>query len=155
MSGAKNSLGRKAPAYQEYSASMLANCDFRALNLTERGLLYTVRLECWTNGGVPSDIRRLSKFLGIDETELTTALPSIASFLREENGKLICPELDDYRSGLEERRRRQSEGGKKGAASTNKKWSSGTNDGGPPAASPRSSPDHGEWLDGYGRAELS
>lgn len=155
MSGAKISLGMKAPAYQEYAANMLANGDFRALSLAERGLLYTVRLEFWTNGGVPAEMRRLAKFLRIEEAEITAALPAIASFLREDQGKLICPDLDDYRAAQEERRRRQSDGGKKGAASTNKRWSPGANDGRPLEASLKANPVHDEFVDRYSRAEAS
>ena len=32
---------------------------------------------------------------------------------------IICPELDDYRTHLEDRKKRQSEGGKHGASITN------------------------------------
>lgn len=151
MSGAKISLGMKAPAYQEYAANMLANGDFRALSLAERGLLYTVRLECWANGGVPSDMRRLANFLRFDEADITAALPAIASFLRQDQGKLICPDLDDYRAAQEERRRRQSDGGKKGAASTNKRFSPSAMDGRSHATSPRVDP----WIADLERAEAT
>ena len=52
MSMAQN---RTPPAYQEYAASVIANGDYRVLSLAERGLLYTLKLECWVNHRVPKD----------------------------------------------------------------------------------------------------
>jgi len=37
---------RTAPAYQEYAASMMARLEYRTLTLPQRGLLYSMRLEC-------------------------------------------------------------------------------------------------------------
>ena len=50
-----------APCYQEYAASMLANLDFRQMPLSARGLLYTLRLECWENHRLPADSNKLCK----------------------------------------------------------------------------------------------
>lgn len=47
------------PAYQEYAADMLSNRHFRMMTLQQRGLLYTLRLECWVNGSVPCDLTSL------------------------------------------------------------------------------------------------
>jgi hypothetical protein len=110
---------RDAPAFQEYAASMLARSDFRALDLVARGLLYTLRLECWVNGSVPADPMRLAKVLGLQAEGVRTALPELAPFFKVKGSDLTCPELDDYRAHLEDRRRRQSAGGKAGAAKTN------------------------------------
>ena len=46
---------RKPPAYQEYAATILAQLPFRAMNLQDRGLLFTMRLECWVNTRLPSN----------------------------------------------------------------------------------------------------
>ena len=55
---------RKPPAYQEYASTMLANISFRSMNMEARGLLHTMRLECWANYELPSDLELLSSVLG-------------------------------------------------------------------------------------------
>mgnify|MGYP007026270862 FL=1 len=52
---------RKPPAYQEYASTMLADISFRSMNMEARGLLYTMRLECWANGRMPSEIESLDR----------------------------------------------------------------------------------------------
>lgn len=113
---------RPAPAYQEYAAAMMASTPYRLLGLSERGLLYTMRLECWVNHGIPENPAALAKILGFDAAEVAAALPAVMPFFRKENGFITCPELDDYRRHLEVTRLKQSEGGKQSAA--NKKGKS-------------------------------
>lgn len=112
---------RDAPAYQEYSANMMARIDYRAMSLAERGLLYTLRNECWVNRQVPCDVQMLAKILGYDVAEVQATLPAVMSFLAIKGDYLVCPELDDYRETLDLRREQQSRGGKQGAARTNSK----------------------------------
>ena len=133
---------RKAPAYQEYAATMLANRNFRLMTLAERGLFYTLRLECWENMLVPASKHELSKYLGYDVAELEKAMTAhVKAFLLENDGLFTCPELDDYRQHLEERKNKQSEGGKRGAASKNGKVNRPrkTGEAGDVARSPRNS----------------
>ena len=112
---------RKPPAYQEYPATMLASRNFRLMNIAERGLLYTIRLECWENREVPASINHLAKYIGCDVSDVQVALTDLVkSFLNEEDGLLTCPELDDYRQHLDERKSKQSAGGKNGALITNR-----------------------------------
>lgn len=110
---------RPPPAYQEYASSMLANYDFRALSLGARGLLYTLRLECWANRRLPSDPLTLSKALGIEIDQVVKYTAELQAFFKVQDGWLISPELENYRIHLDHRRERQSDGGKKGAAKTN------------------------------------
>lgn len=110
---------RDAPAYQEYAAAMLARTEFRVLGLVARGLLYTLRLECWVNVRLPSDPVRLARVLGLSASEVEQALAELKPFFTMLAGELRCPELDDYRAHLNERRQRQSAGGRAGAAKTN------------------------------------
>jgi uncharacterized protein YdaU (DUF1376 family) len=112
---------RDAPAYQEYSANMMARIDYRAMSLAERGLLYTLRNECWVNRQVPADVHKLAKILGYDTADVQATLPAVMSFFAIEGASLVCPELDDYREKLDLRREQQSQGGKQGAARTNSK----------------------------------
>ena len=124
MTAAKVGQGMKAPAYQEYAANMLADINFRSLGLAERGLLYTLRLECWVNGRMPSRAAKLAKALGLQEDEIARGLKELTPFFSDTAGMLSCQSLEDYRAAHLERRTRQSAGGKKGAATTNKKWAS-------------------------------
>jgi hypothetical protein len=61
---------REPPAFQEYPASILAERNFRLMSLPERGLLFTIRLECWVNGSVPSLPDELAKYLGLNPTDV-------------------------------------------------------------------------------------
>ena len=110
---------RPAPCYQEYTASMLANVNFRQMPLAARGLLYTLRLECWENHRLPADPSKLASVLRFDESEIIAAMQWLDTFIRIKDGWLTSPELDDYRQHLADRLKAQSNVGKKGAAKTN------------------------------------
>lgn len=109
---------RPPPAYQEYAASMLASMQFREASLEARGLLWTIRLECWVNERVPADPERLARYLGVPR-DLKPLLAEVISFFEIERGCLICPDLEGYRDELDARWARQSAGGKAGAEKTN------------------------------------
>jgi hypothetical protein len=111
---------RDAPAFQEYAAAMMARTDYRVMSLQARGLLYTLRLECWVNGSLPADPVVLGRVLGYPWEQIEQALPEVTRFFAFADGQIRCPELDDYRAHLEDRRQRQSEGGRAGAAKTNR-----------------------------------
>jgi hypothetical protein len=122
---------RKPPAFQEYAASILSSKSFRVMNLSERGLLFTMRLECWVNQYIPTLSSELAKYLGFNHQEISDALSeNVVSNFNKSGGSFVCPELEDYRQHLIEQREKQSSGGKKGAAKTNKKWRE-TESGGP------------------------
>ncbi|MDE2434429.1 MAG: hypothetical protein KGN37_16465 [Burkholderiales bacterium] len=106
---------RDAPAYQEYAASVMAKTQYRVLSLTDRGLLYTLKLECWVNQRMPADPAFLARVLGLDVDEVAASLPKVMPFFERDGPDLICPELEDYRAHLDSRREKLSEAGKKGA----------------------------------------
>ena len=110
---------RPAPCYQEYAASMLANVNFRQMPLAARGLLYTLRLECWENHQLPADSKKLSSVLRFDEAEIIAAMQWLDPFFQTNDGWITSPDLEDYRTHLAGQRKAQSVGGKKGAAKTN------------------------------------
>jgi hypothetical protein len=115
---------RPPPAYQEYAATMLADRGFRSMSAAERGVLFTMRLECWVNGSVPADPTSLARVLGIEVAEVKRALtPRVLRHfdeaMHDEERVLVCPQLDDYRRQLEERQSRMSAGGRRGAVHTN------------------------------------
>jgi len=110
---------RPPPAFQEYAANLMARTDYRVLSLAQRGLLMTLRLECWVNVRLPNDPATLARVVGFGDEEIKAALPAIMPFFVSEGGQLICPELEDYRQHLQAISNKKSEGGKRGAATTN------------------------------------
>lgn len=114
---------RKPPSFQEYAATILSSKAFRVMNLSQRGLLFTMRLECWVNQAIPSLPNELARYLGLNSKEVSDALSSdVVSYFNDSEGSYNCPELEDYRQHLKELRDKQRAGGKKAAAITNSKW---------------------------------
>lgn len=110
---------RPPPAYMEYAAAMLANVQYRTMNLAERGLLDTMRRECWVNHSLPDSPSILARVLGFNQQQIEDTLPCVMPFFLVVDSKIICPELEDYRAHLTAIREKQSEGGKRGAGITN------------------------------------
>ena len=106
---------REPPAFQEYAASMMAKTDYRLMSLAGRGLLYTMRLECWVNRRLPPDAPRLARVLGFDVAEVAALMPEVQPFFAIDSEGIYCPELEDYRKHVDDRHKRQSEGGKQTA----------------------------------------
>lgn len=110
---------RTPPAYQEYAAAMMSRIEYRTLTLRQRGLLYSMRMECWVNRYLPESPDVLARILGFDVAEVAAEIPYVMQFFSVENGRIFCPELEAYREHLDERRERQSAAAK----STNeKRW---------------------------------
>ena len=84
---------RKPPAYQEYASTMLANISFRSMDLAQRGLLYTMRLECWANESLPSNVDTLSNVLG--QNVKPEHLKAVQPFFQIDESTIISPELND------------------------------------------------------------
>ena len=115
------SQNRRPPAYQEYAAEMLAQIPFRTMSLQDRGLLFTMRLECWVNKQLPNNPELIAKILSVSLDEVAVSLKAVMPFFKIEGEYIICPELKDYQEHLDDRKRRQSEGGKTGVVITNEK----------------------------------
>ena len=112
-------VDRPAPAFQEYASDMLANAYYRTMSLAERGLLDTMRRECWVNGSIPKNPNDLADLLGKPAGEINLNLSiKVLHFFREHNDKLTCPELDSYRANLADKKQRMSEGGSRGGKAT-------------------------------------
>lgn len=110
---------RTAPAYQEYAASMMARFEYRTLTLAQRGLLYSMRLECWVNQCLPEPPEILARILGFDVAEIAAEIPYVMAFFTVKNGRIFAPDLEAYRARVLGIRERQAQGGKAGAAKTN------------------------------------
>jgi hypothetical protein len=104
---------RSAPAYQEYAAAMLADARYRLMTLAERGLLDTLRRECWVNIGLPESPATLAKMLGFSPAEIAAALPAIMPFFAAKDGLIVCPELEELRATYADRQERMANGGRK------------------------------------------
>ena len=116
---------KEPPSFQEYASNMMALREYRAMTLTERGLLYSMRLECWVNKAVPADPAVLAKILGYLEPEIKAALPAVMAFFTVAGDEIFSKELDDYRAYLAGIRKKQSKGGKAGAKT---RWNAGGTD---------------------------
>ncbi len=114
---------RDAPAYQEYAATILAQLPFRTMTLQDRGLFYTMKLECWVNMRLPHNHNDLAKVLGLPVAEVAASLAAVMPFFEVVGGFIISPELENYRAHLVDRKSKQSQGGKSGSATTNGKRS--------------------------------
>ncbi len=102
------SNNRTAPAYQEYAANLIARFDYRTLTLPQRGLLYSMRLECWVNQYLPETPSVLARILGFDVAEVAAELPNVMPFFEVEDGRIFAPDLEAYRERIEGIRSRQS-----------------------------------------------
>ena len=110
---------RRAPAFQEYAADMLANAHYRMMSLEEKGLLHVLRNECWVNDRIPSKHDELARYLGLEVEKVAMCLSSrVMTFFIFKNEFLICPELDSYRAKLNEKSNKLSAGGSKGGRRT-------------------------------------
>ena len=124
MTTSKRNQGREPPAFQEYAASMMSKMEYRLLNLSQRGLLYSLRLECWVNQSLPSDPQKLATVLGVPVDDVSTNLPKLSKFFCTNGELLTCPDLDKYREYLQDQRNRQSEGGKESRRRSKEKQAS-------------------------------
>lgn len=116
---------RPPPAYQEYASDMLANMQYRMMSLAERGLLDTMRKECWVNKQVPLNEDELARYLRVERSEIEAYLTSrVLSFFVDRAQFLICPELEQYREELLERHQKMAAGGQKGGETTQKQHKS-------------------------------
>ena len=100
---------------------MMAKIEYRTMTLAERGLLYTMRLECWVNDKLPANPASLAKVLGYSEAEVKKALPAVIPFFVEIVGFFSSPELDRYKLHLADARKKMVEGGQKGGVKSAQK----------------------------------
>lgn len=107
---------KEVPYFPLYAANIMASRPYKLMSLGERGLWITITMECWVNGGVPSDHAEMGKILGFSKTEIENFFSTYqTAFFEKANGQFVSKELNEYRVGYEERREKQRLGGKKGA----------------------------------------
>ena len=109
-------MARKPPAFQCYASNLIADKYYRLMSPIERAVWVSIYLECWVNEKIPSKPSELSKWLGFPLKDIEDGLTTnVLNFFRIENDFIFCPELEDYRDGLNKKRVMQSTGGKEGA----------------------------------------
>ncbi len=114
----KNSLmASPLPWFRMFAANYLADRNFRTISLEERGLIFSMLLECWASIDIPKGPNELSQILGVPVDQVKRALTSKAlSFFEEHGGSYHSRFLDDQRNKFLKERKAQKEGGHKGAA---------------------------------------
>jgi len=119
---------KTAPAFQFYASDTMADKRYRMMTLAERGLYLSLLSECWVNRSMPAEPSAIARWLGCAVDEIKPALTErVLSFFIEAKGELTSPDLERYRTTLEERREKQSKGGRKGAKGKWDKPSGGDN----------------------------
>lgn len=119
-------ITKTAPSFQFYASDTMADRRYRSMSLEERGLLISILCECWVNRSLPSDPQSIGKWLGFAKDSIEATLTErVLSFFKIDKNEIISPELERYRTELEERREKMSQGGKKGAKG---KWNPSNGD---------------------------
>ena len=111
----------KSPWYPEFAANNMANIVYRIQTLQERGLLLSMKNECWVNDRLPENTELLSRILGFTEKEVRLSLPGVMSFFAVSEGYIFCPELESKKKELFEKKEKAKINGARGAAITNGK----------------------------------
>jgi hypothetical protein len=106
---------KAAPGLMIYPSDMLSKREYRMMGADERALLYSITLECWVNGSVPSDPEQLAKIVGLGLDVVRRGFTdNLIYFLDESEGEFTMPDVERYRAELTTKREKQSQGGKKG-----------------------------------------
>jgi len=118
---------RGLPAYQEYASDMLADMEYRTMSVGERGLFYSMRLQCWVNKFIPENAKDLARVLSLnlEEVEANLAFKVLKYFKGNDDGMLFCPELEAYRQNQMIEREAKSQGGRRGGEMTQSRNRSG------------------------------
>jgi hypothetical protein len=106
---------KAAPGLMIYPSDMLSKREFRMMGADERALLFSIILECWVNGSVPSKPEQLATIAGLGLDVVRRGLTrNTLHFLDEADGEFTMPDVERYRAELNTKREKQSQGGKKG-----------------------------------------
>lgn len=107
---------KDVPYFPLYAANTMASKPFRLMTLEQRGLWITLMMECWVNGGVPSDLGEMAKFLGLSVEEVSRSFTDLQTFSLDKQGsQIISNELEEQRQKYLSSREGKSKGGKLGA----------------------------------------
>jgi hypothetical protein len=99
----------------KYASDILATEWYKNMPLETRGLWHTMRLMCWVNKSIPLDSHELALHSGIPEAFIRENLPRVIGHFKEQpSGRLISPELEDYRATKAAEREKKSKAGRSG-----------------------------------------
>lgn len=104
-----------APAFQFYAADYLADETISLMSLEEEGCFVRLLANCWRQGSIPADMKKLERLCkGASTTVIEAALQM---FIESEpgSGRLIYPMLELQREKHAEWRKKSKEGGEKSA----------------------------------------
>lgn len=105
------SKSSKSPAFQFYPRDFLSSSKVERMSMTERGIYITLLSRCWLDGGLPTDLRELSKFARMKPTQferLWTNGP-LAQCFYQKGDQLQHERLDKERKIQAEYRKRQKD----------------------------------------------
>lgn len=121
-----------APWFRLYAANFQSDRQYRMMSLEERGLLFTLLLECWISVDVPSSTEEIAAFTGYSQAAVNEAFTGrVQSYFRVDESAIVSPYLEEERQGYKDRQRKQIEGGKLGAAIKKQKAASRLAEGAP------------------------
>lgn len=113
----------KSPAFSFYPKDWLSDAHVKAMTLEERGAYVELLCIYWLEDGLPSDVARLARLVGVPERRFGKLWPALAPCFRVEGDRLIQKRVEAEKAKQAEFRRSQSEKGAKGGKSrkTNKR----------------------------------
>jgi hypothetical protein len=120
---------KKNPAYLEFPADILNNETFMQMNMSQRGVYWTMRMYCWKNGTIPASVDELSKLLRMSASTLSKLMEdgkidSFFTHMEEDMRRLFSRDLEAYRQDLLDKKKLKAENGKRGAE---KRWGGAEN----------------------------
>lgn len=123
----KNSnMASPLPWFRMFAAHYISDRDFRTSGLEERGLIFSMLLECWISTDVPNNYAELAQILGVPSDQVKRALTSrVTTFFKIRDNSFYSEFLDDQRNKFLAGRELQREGGRKGAANKRRNQSEG------------------------------
>jgi hypothetical protein len=103
-----------------YPQETLADGRFQSWTMEERGVWFTLVLQCWTDGSIPAGVTALARFLHMDTGEVTRIWSAIGDRFSPhptEPGRLVSPRLEEEREKALAIASQRSDAGTKGATS--------------------------------------
>lgn len=105
-----------APSFQFYPSDFLASSKVDDMSMTERGIYITLLCKCWLDNGLPNDMRRLAKMVGMKQPQFERVWSNglVSECFHLAGGKFHNKRLDIERQKQKANRQRQSDNAKAG-----------------------------------------
>ena len=95
-------MRKAAPAYQEYARDTLADERFLLADMATRGVLWTLKMLCWSQGSIPADEAKLARLCGMEVEAFGEAWSAVSEFFAEspnDSSRLTHSDLEEQREG--------------------------------------------------------